>query len=398
MGLIILREKCIACGICVKKCPFGALVMTDGKIDVLPSCTLCGICVDVCPVDALEVPERTSSEEFDPDLYRGVWVFVQADGDDIHHVSLELVEEGGKLAAELETDLCCMVLGKDTSVLTEKFSHYSIDRLYVTENPVLEQYRTKPYVEAAAALIETYKPEIVLIGATSTGRDFAGSLATRLETGLTADCTGLAIEKETRGLLQTRPAFGGNIMATIKSSNHRPQMATVRPKVFPMPLMGDKRNVDIIRHECDLTEEGQPTEILEWIPVEEGVSIADADVIVSGGRGMGKPENLALCRDLAALLDGAVGASRGAVDAGWIGYSHQVGQTGRTVRPGIYIACGISGAVQHLAGMKTSDVIIAVNSDPDATIFGVATYGFVGDALEILPKVIHELKKRLSKS
>jgi len=280
----------------------------------------------------------------------------------------------------------------------DELSCYDIDKLYIVESPVLERYRTRPYVDAAVTLIKKYKPEIVLIGATSTGRDFGGGLATELRTGLTADCTGLDIEIDTRSLLQTRPAFGGNIMATIKSSNHRPQMATVRPKVFAIPLRGEKRAIEEVRVEVPLSEKKQKSRILEWIPSKEGVTLADANVIVSGGRGIGKPENFALLQELADLIDGAVGASRAAVDAGWIDYSHQVGQTGRTVRPKIYIACGISGAVQHLAGMKTSDVIIAINKDPDAPIFKIATYGFVGDVLEVVPKLINKLKNRRQKS
>ncbi len=331
------------------------------------------------------------------DDYRGVWVFAQMDHGSIHHVVFELVGEGRKLAEQLDTELCCIVLGENVEDITDELSCYEIDRIYAVEHPVLKDYRTMPYVESAASLIREHKPEIVLIGATSTGRDFAGGLATELSSGLTADCTGLEIETATKSLLQTRPAFGGNIMATIKSSNHRPQMATVRPKVFPMPLKSGKRNVEVVKSEINLSEENQKTRVLEWIPIKESVALADADIIVSGGRGMGKPENLPLLFDLAEILGGAVGASRAVVDAGWIEYSHQVGQTGRTVRPNIYIACGISGAVQHLAGMKTSDIIIAVNRDKDAPVFNIATYGFVGDVLEILPKVITELKTRLGK-
>lgn len=395
MGVIIIKDKCVGCGVCVKACPFDALEMVDRKAVCLDSCTLCGICVDACKFDAIERPERETAATGGFDGHRGVWVFVQPDHGKIHHVSLELVGEGRRLAGLLGTTLSCMVLGDSPDGYIDELRHYDIDSVYAIDHPVLKEYRTQPFVQSAAALIREHKPEIFLIGATSTGRDFAGGLATELKTGLTADCTGLDIEVETRSLLQTRPAFGGNIMATIKSSNHRPQMATVRPKVFPMPSQGEARDIEIARMTVDLSEDDQKTKILEWIPIEESVALADADIIVSGGRGMGKPENLKILEDLAELLGGAVGASRAAVDAGWIGYSHQVGQTGRTVRPRIYIACGISGAVQHLAGMKTSDVIIAVNRDKDAPVFNVATYGFVGDALDIVPKVIAELKKRL---
>lgn len=396
MGVTILIDKCIGCKACVKACPFGAMEMRNAKAVCLDSCNLCGICVASCRFEAIVAPERETAPAGNMDSHRGVWVFVQAEGDFMHHVSLELIGEGRRLADELGVELSCMVMGNGSaSRIADELSFYDIDRIYTVESPVLERYRTRPFVETAAHLIRNYTPEIVLIGATSSGRDFAGGLATELHTGLTADCTDLGIEMETRSLLQTRPAFGGNIMATIKSSRHRPQMATVRPKVFAMPLRGEKRPIEVVKVQKDLSEDTQITRILEWIPVKEGVNLADANIIVSGGRGLGKPENFAMLQTLADLLGGAVGASRAAVDAEWIDYSHQVGQTGRTVRPNVYIACGISGAVQHLAGMKTSDVIIAINRDPAAPIFSVATHGFVGDVMEIVPKMISELKSRL---
>ena len=393
MTIRIIQDKCVACGDCINVCPFDSLELKDDRLEVYSSCTLCGICIDACSFEALEMPERTSAGTDNRDSHHGVWVFVQPQDGGVHHVTMELVGEGRVLADDLDTELCCIVLSDDAGALADALSRYDIDRMYVAEHPELSRYRTAPFVDAAAALVREHKPEIVLIGATSTGRDFAGGLATELGTGLTAACTALAVDPETRDLLQTRPAFGGNIMATIMSHNHRPQMATVRPKVFAMPEPGDARDIGVVRTDVALDPADALTKILEWIPSEDAVPLADADIIVSGGRGLGKPENFAMLHELANLLGGTVGASRAVVDEGWIDYSHQVGQTGRTVRPKIYIACGISGAIQHLAGMKTSDVIIAINRDPDAPIFSVATYGFVGDVHEIVPRLIAKLKR-----
>ncbi len=394
MAIQIDTEKCMGCGMCIRVCPFGALVMENFVAVALDSCTLCGLCVDACAFGAIVKPVREQAEPSSFDADRGVWVFVQTEpGGGIHHVALELVNEGRALADTLGTELACMVFGENLNGLVGELRHYPIDRIYLMEDPALAQYRTRPYVNAASGLIRAHRPEIVLIGATSTGRDFAGGLATELRTGLTADCTALGIETETRSLLQTRPAFGGNIMATIKSSKHRPQMATVRPKVFAMPVRGEAHDIPVVTAAFSFNGDLN-TDILEWIPSRDTVNIADANIILSGGRGIGKPENFAVLKELADLLGGAVGASRAAVDAGWIDYAHQVGQTGRTVRPKVYIAVGISGAVQHLAGMKTADVIIAINRDPDAPIFNVATYGYVGDAIETVKAMIQELKKR----
>ena len=237
----------------------------------------------------------------------------------------------------------------------------------------------------------------MIFGATTQGRDFAGNVATTLYTGLTADCTGLDIDPETKLLRQTRPAFGGNIMATILCPRTRPQMSTVRPKVMPMPERDDSRQGEIIRESLGMSEDEVRTKIIDFIESEQKVNLTEADIIVSGGRGLGKPENFKLIRELADVLGAAVGASRATVDAGWIPYEHQVGQTGKTVRPKIYIACGISGAIQHLAGMKTSDVIVAINKDPDAPIFKVATYGIVGDLFQVVPALTEEFRKRLGK-
>jgi electron transfer flavoprotein alpha subunit len=291
-----------------------------------------------------------------------------------------------------------MLFGDQVDDFAKEAVAYGAEKVYVIESPVLKEYRTDPYACAAVNLIRKYKPEIVLFGATTQGRDFAGCVATTIEAGLTADCTGLDIDMEKKQLRQTRPAFGGNIMATILDyPNYRPQMSTVRPKVFPMPARDGSKKGEIIREPLPMTEEQVRTKVLEFVKGAEAVNLVDAEIIVSGGRGIGNGENFKVIRELAGLLGAAVGASRAAVDSGWISYEHQVGQTGRTVRPRIYIACGISGSIQHQAGMKTSDIIVAINKDPEAPIFKIATYGIVGDLFTVVPMLRDELKKRLGR-
>jgi electron transfer flavoprotein alpha subunit len=394
--LLIDEEACTGCEACVEECPFGALEMKGDVVTVNEKCTFCGACVDVCPVEAIAVEkEEREVEGLDIKDYKDVWVFIEHKRKRIANVSLELLGEGRKLADALGCKLSGMLLGEGVEECAREAIKYGADTVYLTESPILKDYRTDPYTAGAINLIKQYKPEIVIFGATTQGRDFAGTIATTIYTGLTADCTGLDIDPETKLLRQTRPAFGGNIMATILCQRHRPQMATVRPKVFAMPEKDDSRTGEIIREQLPIGEDKVRTKILEFLQVTETVNLMDAEVIVSGGRGVGGGENFAVIRELADVLAGAVGASRAAVDAGWIPYEHQVGQTGRTVRPKIYIACGISGSIQHLAGMKTSEIIVAINKDPEAPIFKIATYGIVGDLFQAVPMLTKEFKKRL---
>jgi len=395
--LEVIKEKCRGCGLCVKACPFGAIEMVNKLAVVKESCTGCGACLDSCQFRALQLREVEKQPKADISEYQGVWVFIEHEGPQIAHVSLELLGKGRELADKLSTYLSAMLLGDEISPLVEQLFRFGPDRIYCIEDPVLKHYRTAPYVAAASLLVRKYRPELVLAGATTTGRDFASALATELETGLTADCTELDIDPERGLLVQTRPAFGGNIMATILCPHRRPQMATVRPKVMQMPKPADAKGAEMIRETFHLNEDQILTKIINFIPSTETVNLADAQIIVSGGRGLGAAENFRLIEDLAGVLGAAVGASRAAVDAGWISYPHQVGQTGRTVRPRIYFACGISGAIQHQAGMKTSEVIVAINKDPDAPIFDIATYGIVGDLFEIVPLLTQQLKRRLQK-
>ena len=406
----LIEGKCIACGArCQLACPTNAIEMNargEPVIDVV-QCIGCRKCLKVCPADALEMvlPEGDAPVEEQPagepeaaaqpgNGWKDVWVFVEQNQGEAHPVSWELLGVGRGLANDLSVALGAFVLGYNVAHLAEQAFGYGADKVYVVDAPVLARYRTEPYLQASVALIRKYRPEIVLMGATGLGRDLAGAVATRLETGLTADCTGLSIDKQRRLLEQTRPAFGGNIMATILTETARPQMASVRPYVMPCPPFQPGRTGQVVSEPFLLSESEIAAKVLEVIPLagEGTVDITSADVVVSGGRGMAAPENFRLLEDLARVLGGVVGASRGAVAAGWIPHGRQVGQTGKTVKPRLYVACGISGAIQHLVGMQSSDQIIAINKDPAAPIFEVAHLGIVGDALEIVPALTERLR------
>ena len=334
--------------------------------------------------------------ELDPRLasYKGVWVFGEQFRGKIAPVVLELIGAGRKLADDRKSELAVVVLGDNLAEAAADLAGYPVDKVYLYESPELAYYDGERYSRVLTDLIREMKPEILLAGATTTGRSFLSQVAVKVYTGLTADCTGLHIGEEDGLLYQTRPAYGGNIMATILCPYTRPQMATVRHKVFPLsPRRENGKRAEIVSLNVKpqlLTSRSQMVEFIDR--VEETVNIVDADIIVSGGRGIQDPSNFAVIGELAKALGGAVGASRAAVDAGWIPYAHQVGQTGKTVCPKLYIACGISGAVQHLAGMSSSDTIIAINKDPNAPIFQVANFGFVGDCLEIVPALTKRIK------
>ncbi len=293
-----------------------------------------------------------------------------------------------------------MVIGENVEPLCQEAFCYGATRVYLIDQPVYRHYRTEPYFDDYCRLIDKYKPEIVLMGASGMGRDLAGAVATRMQTGLTADCTGLTIDDK-RNLMQTRPAFGGNIMATIMCDRFRPQMATVRPQVMPLPEKREGATGEIVRESFALSEAAIFTKVLEIISDKKGkdhVDIAGAEFIVSGGRGLMAKENFTMLQELADELGGVVGGSRSAIDAGWLPAERQVGQTGKTVRPRIYIACGISGAIQHLVGMQDSDLVVAINRDKEAPIFEVATYGIVGDLFQVVPAItqkIRDLKRQV---
>jgi electron transfer flavoprotein alpha subunit len=331
--------------------------------------------------------------------YRGVWVFIEQTEGEPARVSWELLGKGRELADAIGVELVAIVIGENVKPLCHESFAYGADKAYLIDAPIFKYYRTEVYLKVLCHLIDLHKPEIILMGATGLGRDLAGAVATVVGTGLTADCTGLAVDDK-RNLMQTRPAFGGNIMATIMCDKFRPQMATVRPHVMTLPERRAGAAGEIVSISFSYEEKDVLTKVLEVINDKKGkdhVDVAGAEFIVSGGRGMMAPANFAILKDLADELGGVVGASRSAVDAGWIPHDRQVGQTGKTVRPKIYIACGISGAIQHLVGMQDSDLIIAINRDKEAPIFEVAHYGIVGDLFQVVPELtrgIRELKQR----
>ena len=414
--MLTILEECTGCSICVEKCPFDALEMKNGVAVVdEDKCTLCGVCVEACPVEAIEMEgeEATAQPEVDLSAYDGVWVLAEQKNNELLDVSLELVSEARKLADKLEEDVSAVVAGEDIKEEAKELIAYGADHVYVIEDKELKNYRTGPYAHVFAELIAEYKPEIVLLGATNNGRDLGPRLSNRLQTGLTADCTQLDIDEEKEILLQTRPAFGGNLMATIVCPDHRPQMSTVRPGVMEKAEPNYDRTGDITEAEADLGDEIKSeiknrivkigshlhdadilTKIKEVVKeASVALNLEDAEIIVSGGRGVGSPEGFECIEELADCLGGEVGASRAVVDEGWIDKEHQVGQTGKNVQPKLYIACGISGAIQHRAGMENSDYIVAVNTDSEAAIFDICDYGIVGDLHEIVPLLCEGFKE-----
>ena len=394
MAIRVIEDKCNGCGLCVKSCPQVAIEVSNKQAIIdLELCSYCGSCVSACRFRAIAIDIEKQAKE-DLSAYKGVWVFGEQFRGKIAPVVHELIGVGRQLADDRNSELAVVVLGDNLDEAAKDLAEYPVDKVYIYEAPELANYDGERYSRVLTDVVRQMKPEIMLAGATTTGRSFMSQVAIKVYTGLTADCTGLAIGKDDGLLYQTRPAYGGNIMATILCPYTRPQMATVRHKVFPTsPKRSNGSRAEIV----NLTPKPQlfssRSEILDFIETcMMGVNLVEADVIVSGGRGIQDPSNFAMIEELANALGGAVGASRAAVDAGWIPYSHQVGQTGKTVCPKIYIACGISGAVQHQAGMSSSDTIIAINKDPEAPIFQLASFGFVGDCLEIVPALTRKIK------
>ncbi|QDR81832.1 electron transfer flavoprotein subunit alpha/FixB family protein [Sporomusa termitida] len=391
---VIITQECIGCGACEAVCPFGAISLQADKAVIGDACTQCGACVDTCPAGAIRREAEDQAAAMDKSQYQDVWVYLEVAAGSLKNVGLELLGEGRKLADAMGQKLAGVLLGNNIEALAQEAFAHGADQVYLVAAPELARYNTDGYTAAFTDLIHTYKPSVVLLGATNDGRDLGPRIACRLGTGLTADCTGLGIDEATGLVAWTRPAFGGNIMATILCPEHRPQMGTVRPSVFKRPVPDYAKSGEIIKVASKVKAADIRTKFLDLVQVcTVSCNLEEAEIIVSGGRGLGKPENFCYVEELAAVLGGAVGASRAVVDSGWKPPMHQVGQTGKTVGPKIYFACGISGAIQHLAGMSSSDIIIAINKDPDAPIFRMADYGIVGDAVEVLPILTEEFRK-----
>jgi len=394
LSIIIDEELCTGCTSCMESCIYGAIELDNNIAKVLPNCTLCGACIEACPEEAISLyRDDVKAQKIDISQFKGVWVVAEHYKKKIHNVSLQLLGKGRELADLLQVSLSLVILGTDFDDKLEEFSLYGMDEIIYIKSPILKDYYSDLYTKVITELVLENKPEIILIGATPTGRDFAPRVAKRLSAGLTADCTGLEINLETRNLLQTRPTYGGAIMATIRTPSSRPQMATVRSGIFEMPEK-TKKNVNIRKLEYKFKEKDSVFKIVKVISkTRNNVNLEDAKFIVAGGRGVGSKEKFRIIEELAEVLDAELGGSRITIELNWLDPDRQIGQTGKTVSPKLYIACGISGAIQHVVGMQNSDIIVAINKDPNAPIFNWAHYGIVGDLHEIIPVLIQEFKK-----
>ena len=420
MAVEILKDKCIGCGACFKACPYDAFEFEAyegnklGKVAKINSkCSSCNQCLTACKFGAIK--EVKQEAKVDLSAYKHIWVFAEQRQGKIQNVALELIGEGKRLAKDIseDTQICAVLMGNNIEHLAQECFEYGAEKVYLVEDPLLENFTTDGYTKVMKQMIDEYKPEIVLYGATHIGRDFAPRIAARCNTGLTADCTHLDVKvskyidfanKNTTldtstldpndpdtGIKQTRPAFGGNLMATIICPRFRPQMSTVRPGVMQKREKVEGATGEIVTIKPEIAAEDIRVTIKDIVKsAKEMVSLTDAEIIVSGGRGLGDASGFELLKKFADQIGGVVGSSRACVDNGWIDHSHQVGQTGTTVKPKIYFACGISGAIQHLAGMQTSDIIVAINKDADAPIFEVADYGIVGDLYKVIPELMAE--------
>jgi len=399
----IIPKKCIGCELCLAECPVDAIVMESGvaRIDA-EKCIGCGKCFDVCPAGAVifEKPrrKRAAAKKAGPSGdYQGVAVFIEVQKGRGADVSWELIGKARELAGKLGTKVSGFLLGNKVASVAKEAVAYGCDIVYMMDKPVLQTYLSRVYGKALVQLCQQVKPEVLLLGATPLGRDVSSVVATRLGTGLTADCTGLDIDTERRLLLMTRPTFGGSIMATILCQKERPQMSTVRPRVMKMPERDPERQGEILGIDFEPPQEELPR-VIEFIPEAaegDGMDITRVSALVVLGKGACNARSLPLLEELAGLLGGTVACSRAVVEAGFLPYLRQVGQTGKTVAPKVYIGVGVSGAVQHLVGMQSSEKIVAINTDRNAPLVQIADYALIGDYQEIVPQLLEGIKSRM---
>lgn len=404
MPIVIHEEECEGCELCIASCPYDAIRVEDKKAFLTDECTGCGACIDSCEFDAIAFEGPQERIRMDIALFKGIYIFIEQDRETISNVSLELLGKAHKLADEFlklgrKQTVTAILIGCELGNIPDQLIHHGADHVIVVKDEPFKVYRTDIYTKAVVHIVKEKRPEILLFGATPQGRDLAPRVANRLQTGLTADCTALEICKEEGILLQTRPALGGNIMATIICPDNRPQMATVRPGVMKRFPYDPGRTGITEELTIELDEKDFVARILDIIEsTTRHVNLEDAKIIVSGGRGVKDPQGFKILEELAAELGAEVGASRAAVEAGWIEYDHQIGQTGKTVRPDLYIACGISGSIQHLAGIARSKYIISINMDKNAPIADISDVTFIGDLFQVVPMLTKKIREHKEKN